>query len=644
MKNLLLIAAILIGFSAYSQQEIILIGTSPNDGTGDKLRTAFIKCNDNFTELYPVKTIVDNYPDKFKTDTLILGSDTIYNLVLRNDTLYYNDQYFTVTIDTLYLSSRIDSNSTHRLITDGSNPHITTRVDTSDLSLDSDSLNSKSPDFYADTLNAQNLYGEKDFKDTIRYDIIDANTVLKVSPLKGVANSQIYDNDTSVAIGTVTPTAKFEVDNNDYNKDVIRINTSEIDDFIKVENSGKLVLVGDTNDIVEITSTTSTGQVSGDASMVRGNFKWTGASVGSISAFYARSSGVSSLGAFGFYANQLDAGSKGYGLYGLTGGNTQVNVGVLGKLIGSTGNTSNVAVQALSLCTTITTDVFGLHGQSSSSNTTHGKRLIGVCGQGSHNSQATNGISVGGLFTAFNGSLNYALLTDQGLVGFGTTSPTAKVHIEGDDFDGSTISFLIDDSNNDTVFYIKDNGYAKFKNVVELEDQIIYTDTYWNELSIPAVRSKLGLLDKPDFDYNDLTLLYTEDDSTEIAYYSEEMHHAWKTGTSLYPHLEWVQASSDTVNFRMKYRIQEPGQARVSTWIYINTATTQYYTYTSGTLNQIARFPAIDMTGKVASSIIEFQIYRIDDGGVGFVSGDVSVSDIGIHFEIDKPGSDTEVP
>jgi hypothetical protein len=33
-------------------QQVINIGSSPNDGTGDPLRTAFDKCNDNFTELY----------------------------------------------------------------------------------------------------------------------------------------------------------------------------------------------------------------------------------------------------------------------------------------------------------------------------------------------------------------------------------------------------------------------------------------------------------------------------------------------------------------------------------------------------------------------------------------------------------------
>lgn len=33
-------------------REVINVGTSPNDGTGDPLRTSFIKCNSNFGELY----------------------------------------------------------------------------------------------------------------------------------------------------------------------------------------------------------------------------------------------------------------------------------------------------------------------------------------------------------------------------------------------------------------------------------------------------------------------------------------------------------------------------------------------------------------------------------------------------------------
>jgi len=36
------------------------VGSSANDGTGDPLRTAMIKANDNFTELYPFEDTFDN--------------------------------------------------------------------------------------------------------------------------------------------------------------------------------------------------------------------------------------------------------------------------------------------------------------------------------------------------------------------------------------------------------------------------------------------------------------------------------------------------------------------------------------------------------------------------------------------------------
>lgn len=38
-------------------QEVINVGTVPNDGTGDPLRTAYEKCNNNFTELYARVTL-----------------------------------------------------------------------------------------------------------------------------------------------------------------------------------------------------------------------------------------------------------------------------------------------------------------------------------------------------------------------------------------------------------------------------------------------------------------------------------------------------------------------------------------------------------------------------------------------------------
>lgn len=49
-------------------KQTILVGTTPNDGTGDLLRNAMIKCNSNFTELY----------DDMRIAQLALDNDSEY--------------------------------------------------------------------------------------------------------------------------------------------------------------------------------------------------------------------------------------------------------------------------------------------------------------------------------------------------------------------------------------------------------------------------------------------------------------------------------------------------------------------------------------------------------------------------------------
>ena len=48
MKKLLILILFFISLASYSQIQNIGVGTIPNDGTGDPLRTAFIKVNNNF--------------------------------------------------------------------------------------------------------------------------------------------------------------------------------------------------------------------------------------------------------------------------------------------------------------------------------------------------------------------------------------------------------------------------------------------------------------------------------------------------------------------------------------------------------------------------------------------------------------------
>lgn len=63
-------------------QQIINLGTNPNDGEGDNLRTAFDKTNDNFTELYTAGPAGTNVTISGNT---LSTTNTNGNLVLSPD-------------------------------------------------------------------------------------------------------------------------------------------------------------------------------------------------------------------------------------------------------------------------------------------------------------------------------------------------------------------------------------------------------------------------------------------------------------------------------------------------------------------------------------------------------------------------------
>jgi hypothetical protein len=63
-------------------QEDIDVGAAPNDGQGDPIRTAFIKCNDNFTQLYSL-------PNPTPPTTLIGAPGDMPGMYAYDDTYFY---------------------------------------------------------------------------------------------------------------------------------------------------------------------------------------------------------------------------------------------------------------------------------------------------------------------------------------------------------------------------------------------------------------------------------------------------------------------------------------------------------------------------------------------------------------------------
>jgi hypothetical protein len=159
----------------------------------------------------------------------------------------------------------------------------------------------------------------------------------------------------------------------------------------------------------------------------------------------------------------------------------------------------------------------------------------------------------------------------------------------------------------------------------------------WEDLRFPFTQSKLGSSLKPDFDQTNVGLLFPESVSTEVAYMNAQMQHSYKIGSDIYPHIHWVQVSSDFPTWKMDYRWYEVGGDPTVAFTTVQ-VTTGIITYTSGSIHQISSFPAITGSAiSLVSSMLDIKIYR-DDGNV---TGDVLGKEFDIHYQIDTIGSET---
>ncbi len=163
--------------------------------------------------------------------------------------------------------------------------------------------------------------------------------------------------------------------------------------------------------------------------------------------------------------------------------------------------------------------------------------------------------------------------------------------------------------------------------------------TVWDDLAFESSQLKsVGNSDKPDYDVSNLGLLFPQNDTTERVGHICQMPHRWKEGSSIYPHVHWIQSGADSATWKIKYRVYSIGEAVPSAWTII-TSNNHAVTYSSGNIQQLATFPAISMTGKTISCIVDIILYRKDN----ILTGDALMKFFDIHFEVDGLGSKDEL-
>jgi len=192
------------------------------------------------------------------------------------------------------------------------------------------------------------------------------------------------------------------------------------------------------------------------------------------------------------------------------------------------------------------------------------------------------------------------------------------------------VDFIVNDSDQMKLLDTLKNVYV---------DDITYSDSYWDDLRFPSTRLRQGALQKPDFDYDRVGLLFPQNNTNERTTSSGQFPHSRKDSSDIHPHIHYDQTSSDTAIFKLRYRwYDNRNLVKATDWDTVTT-TSLAFTYVSDTLRQIASFEVIEGDSIFgASSMIDLILYRDDNA----VTGDVLVKELDIHFQIDSPGSRTE--
>lgn len=136
--------------------------------------------------------------------------------------------------------------------------------------------------------------------------------------------------------------------------------------------------------------------------------------------------------------------------------------------------------------------------------------------------------------------------------------------------------------------------------------------------------------------------------NTDWVWFSLQLPHTWKLGSTIYPHIHYQQTNNATPNFLYEYRWQTHGQTKTTAWTKLP-QTTNVFGYLSGTLNQIIKGAGITPPVNAGlSDIIQFRISRDMNNSSGAFSGNdlytgsVTAISADVHIEQDTIGSRNE--
>ena len=197
--------------------------------------------------------------------------------------------------------------------------------------------------------------------------------------------------------------------------------------------------------------------------------------------------------------------------------------------------------------------------------------------------------------------------------------------------------------------YAEESGFGsgtnrtKFNSSGEMSHE--GTATQWDDILGAVTGVKLNdTKGTVGFDYNEGSLVFEPGGDITVdndcVWFNIQKMHAVKTDSELRMHIHYTQTDTTERVFTLKYRVQPNGGTKTTTWT-TTTATcnaaSHVFPYTSGSINQIVQFPAIDWSAVGISSTVQFRLARTDS-----LTGNVEATFIDGHVELDSQGSNQE--
>lgn len=169
----------------------------------------------------------------------------------------------------------------------------------------------------------------------------------------------------------------------------------------------------------------------------------------------------------------------------------------------------------------------------------------------------------------------------------------------------------------------------------------------WDDLKFPATGQGIDTTTgRISYNYTDLGVTFANNAryTEEVIGHIIQMPHAWQEGSTIHPHIHWLQSQAEVPNFMIEYRLYNNGETPPAVWTKVKYDNT-VFPYTSGTILQITGLPEINMSDIRISGFVDIKLYRDTANASSLFSGsdpvgtNVTIKELDIHYLSDTNGS-----